>query len=114
MDEIVAKVAEATGLDPATARKAVVIIIQFLANSAPRDKLAKLADAIPGTAPIVADAGNGPSDMMEAFGALTAAGLDMGQVQGAATAFGDAARERVGPETFDDIVASVPGLSQFV
>ncbi len=114
MDELVAKVASATGLDPATAREAVTIIIQFLANAAPKDKVDQLAAAIPGTAPIIASAADGPSDVMEAFGALTAAGLDMGEVQSAATAFGEAARAEVGPETFDAIVASIPGLSQFV
>jgi len=114
MDELVARVADATGLDPATARKAVTIIIQFLANNADSGKVASLAAALPGSQPIIAGAADGPSDIMGAFGALTAAGLDMGQVQAAATAFGEVARERVGPETFDAMVASVPGLSQFV
>lgn len=114
MDELVARVASATGLDPATAQKAVTIIIQFLANAAPADKVAEMTAAMPGIAPVVADASGGPSDVMEAFGALTEAGLDMGEVQSAATAFGEAAREQVGPERFDSIVASIPGLSQFV
>jgi len=114
MDELVAKVASAAGIDQATARKAVVIILQFLANAAPRDKVAALAAAVPGIAPVIADAADGPSDLMGAFGALTAAGLGMGEVQSVATAFGDAARDHVGAETFDGIVAGVPGLSQFV
>jgi hypothetical protein len=52
--------------------------------------------------------------MMGAFGALTAAGLGMAEVQGAATAFGRIAREQVGADAFDQVVASIPGLSQFV
>ena len=114
MDELVANVANAAGLDPATARKAVVIILQFLSNAGPRDKVGGLIDAIPGAREAVGDGSGGPTDIVSAFGALTAAGLGMGEVQNAATAFGRAAREKVGPETFDSVVAAVPGLSQFV
>lgn len=114
MDELVANVANAAGLDPATARKAVVIILQFLMNAGPRDKVVTLVDTIPGAREAVGDGAGGPSDMMSAFGALTAAGLGMGEVQSAATAFGRAAREKVGGQTFDDVVGSIPGLSQFV
>jgi hypothetical protein len=114
MDELVAKVAAATGLDSATARKAVVIILQFLANAGPKDQVAKLIDALPGARAAVSNGGAGPSDMMGAFGALTAAGLGMAEVQSVATAFGRVAREEVGVETFDQVVASIPGLSQFV
>ncbi len=114
MDELVANVANAAGLDPATARKAVVIILQFLVNAGPRDKVGPLIDSIPGAREAVGDGSGGPSDIMSAFGALTAAGLGMAEVQSAATAFGAAARDKVGPETFDSVVASIPGLSQFV
>ena len=114
MDELVANVANAAGLDPATARKAVVIILQFLVNAGPRDNVAGLVDALPGAREALGNAGGGPADLMSAFGALTGAGLGMGEVQSAATAFGKAARDKVGPENFDSVVASVPGLSQFV
>jgi hypothetical protein len=92
----------------------VVIILQFLANAGPNDQVAKLIDALPGARAAVSNGGAGPSDMMGAFGALTAAGLGMAEVQSVATAFGRVAREEVGVETFDQVVASIPGLSQFV
>ena len=114
MDELVAKVAQATGIDPATARKAVVIILQFLVNAGPKDKVDALVDQLPGARAAIGNGGGGPSDIMGAFSALTGAGLDMGQIQSVATAFGKVAREHVGAATFDQVVASIPGLSQFV
>ena len=114
MDELVSKVAQATGIDAATARKAVVIILQFLVNAGPKDKVDGLIDQLPGARSAIGNGGGGPSDIMSAFNALTGAGLGMGQIQGVATAFGKVAREHVGAATVDQVVAGIPGLSQFV
>ncbi len=114
MDELVAKVAQATGIDPATARKAVVVILQFLVNAGPKDKVDALVDQLPGARAAIGNGGGGPADIMGAFNALTGAGLDMGQIQSVATAFGKVAREHVGAATVDQVVAGIPGLSQFV
>ena len=114
MEELVAKVAEATGIDPATARKAVVIILQFLVNAGPKDKVDTLVDQLPGARAAIGNGGDGPTDMMSAFGALTGAGLGMGEIQSVATAFGTVAREHVGAVTVDQVISGVPGLSQFV
>ena len=114
MDELVAKVADATGVDAATARKAIVIILQFLSNAGPNEKVQQLIDTIPGAREAAGDGAEGPRDIMGAFGALTAAGLGMSDVQGVASAFGQHARAQVGPETFDEVVAEIPGLNQFV
>jgi hypothetical protein len=114
MDELVAKVATATGIDPATARKAVVIILQFLGNAGPKDKVDALIDQLPGARAAIGNGGGGPADIMGAFNALTGAGLDMGQIQSVASAFGQVAREHVGAEAIDQVVAGIPGLSQFV
>lgn len=114
MDELIAKVSSATGIDPATARKAVVIILQFLLNAGPKEKVDALVDQLPGARSAIGNGGGGPSDIMGAFGALTGAGLDMGQIQSVASAFGKVARDHVGSATVDQVVAGIPGLSQFV
>jgi hypothetical protein len=114
MDELVAKVAAATGIDAAKARKAVVVILQFLVNAGPKDKVNTLVDQIPGARAAIGNGSSGPTDIMAAFGALTGVGLDMGQIQGVASAFGQVAREHVGSEAIDQVVAGIPGLSQFV
>jgi hypothetical protein len=114
MDLLVEKVAQETGIDPAKARKAVVIILQFLGNAGPKDKVDALIDQIPGARAAMGNGGGGPADIMSAFNALTGAGLDMGQIQSVASAFGKVAREHVGGATFDQVVSSIPGLNQFV
>ncbi len=114
MEELVAKVAEATGIDPATARKAVVIILQFLVNAGPKDKVDTLVDQLPGARAAIGNGGDGPTDMMSAFSALTGAGLGMSEIQSVATAFGKVAREHVGAATVDQVISGIPGLSQFV
>jgi hypothetical protein len=117
MDELVAKVAQSTGVEASTARKAVVIILQFLLNAGPKDKVEKLIEDLPGARAAIGgngSGGGGPSDIMGAFAALTGAGLGMSQIQGVARAFGKVAREHVGSQTIDEVVAGIPGLSQFV
>ena len=48
MDELVAKIVADTGVEPAVAREAVIIILKFLRHEGPPEKAAKLVDALPG------------------------------------------------------------------
>ena len=45
---------------------------------------------------------------------LMSAGLDMGQIKNVASEVLGFAREKVGSDKVDEIIASVPGLSQFI
>jgi hypothetical protein len=114
MEELVARMAASTGLDPAVARKAATIILRFLATDGPADQVGPLIDALPGAAEIVKAGGGSSGGIMGAFNDLTAAGLGMSEVQGAARAFVDFAREKAGAPVVDRIVAGIPGLSQFI
>jgi hypothetical protein len=114
MEELVARIAADTGLDPVIARKAATIILRFLASDGPADKVGPLVDALPGAGEIVKSAGGASGGIMGAFNDLTAAGLGMGEIQGAARAFVDFAREKAGAQTVNAIVSGIPGLSQFV
>jgi hypothetical protein len=51
---------------------------------------------------------------MGAFNALTSAGLGMGDVQGVTREFVAFARSKIGAEAVNEVVGSIPGLSQFV
>jgi len=114
MDELVAKIVAATGVDAGVARRAAALILGFLLRVAP-DKVPALVDALPGAREaIAANPGSGAGGVMGVFNDLTAAGLGMGQIQGAAKAFVAYAREKSGAAAVDQIVASIPGLSQFV
>ncbi len=48
MEELVARITQATGLDPAAAEKAVVLILTYLRREGPPEEVAKLFAAIPG------------------------------------------------------------------
>lgn len=115
MDELVAKIAAATGVDPETARKAAIIILKFLVKEGPADKVGLLVDALPGAREaMAANPLGGSSGIMGAFNDLTAAGLGMGDIQGAARTFGEFAREKAGNAAVDAVVGAIPGLGQFV
>ncbi|MBN8996538.1 MAG: DUF2267 domain-containing protein [Rhizobiales bacterium] len=114
MEELVARLSAATGLDPVVARKAAAIILRFLVAEGPADKVGPLVDALPGAADVVKSQPPIAGGIMGAFNDLTAAGLGMGEIQGAARTFVDFARERAGAATVDRIVAGIPGLSQFI
>ena len=115
MEELVARIAAGTGVDPAVARNAAIIILKFLMRDGPADKVGALVDALPGAgAAVAASPLGGTSGVMGVFNDLTAAGLGMGDIQGVARAFGDYAREKAGAKAVDDVVGAIPGLSQFV
>ncbi len=113
MDELIEKIGAKAGIDAATARQAVAVIVNFLAAAAPPDAVKELLDKMPGAREMLT-AGRGGGGIMGAFNDLTAIGLDMGGVQVVTTEFVADAREKVGDPTVDDVVNGIPGLSQFV
>lgn len=115
MEDLIAKIVADTGVSPDVARKSVIIILKFVRQEAPADKVDDLLDALPGAREALeADGPGGPDGLMAAFNALTSAGLGMMQVQSVVESFGRHAREQAKPGTVEAIVASVPGLGQFV
>lgn len=126
MEELIARIVSNVGIDDDTARKAVSVILSFLYQQGDRDKVVALIDAIPGAQDFVtaeeADS-SGPlgglgslmgSGAMAVLGELQGLGLGMGQIQGVTKETVDFARERAGDDVVNDIVASIPGLGQFV
>jgi hypothetical protein len=114
VEELVKRVAADTGIDSSIARKSVIVILKFLSAEGPPDKVAKLVDAIPGAAESLAGRTSAGGGVMGVFDELTVAGLGMGDIQSVARSFVAFAREKVGAETVDDVVGSIPGLSQFI
>jgi hypothetical protein len=124
MEELIARIVSNVGIDDDTARKAVSVILSFLYQQGDRDKVAALIEAIPGAQDFVtaeeADSGLGGlgslmgSGAMAVLGELQGLGLGMGQIQGVTKETVDFARERAGDDIVNDIVASIPGLGQFV
>jgi hypothetical protein len=114
MEQLVAEVATKAGVTPAVARKAVAIIIAFIAREAPPDKVAAVVDKLPGARDLAKESLAKSSGLMGVFNDLTAAGLGMSGVQTVARTFVAHARATAGEKDVDALVRSIPGLSQFV
>jgi len=122
MQELIDRITVNVGIDRERAGKAVSIILNFLNDAAPPDKMAELLDSLPGAREMISseDLGGGGGMMggmmglMAAMNALTKAGLSMSQVQGVGKETFKYAQEKASDETVDDVISSVPGLSQFV
>lgn len=123
MDQLIAGIAEKVGIDPELARKAVSIILTFLNKDGPQDLVKQVMDTMPGASELIeSDSGGGGllGGLMGSMGAmgalnqLTSAGLDMGQVSGVTREVISYAKEHAGEDIVDEIVGSIPGLSQVI
>jgi hypothetical protein len=121
MDELIERLVANVGLDRAVAEKAVGIILQFLINEGPPDKVKALIDDLPGAEAAVeasgAESGSGGifgGGIMAAGARMMAAGLSMGQVQAATRETIAYAREKAGEDAVGEIVGTIPGLGQFL
>jgi hypothetical protein len=126
MEELIGRITGSTGIDEGTARQAVRTILSFLHEAGDREKVVALAERIPGLEQYI-DPGEGDpagtlgglgglmgAGAMAVLGKLQALGLGMGQIQAVTQETVNFARERAGDDLVNDIVASIPGLSQFV
>jgi hypothetical protein len=123
MDELIARLVANVGIDRTAAEKAVGIIFEFLRKEGPADKVQALLERLPGAEALMASqegldaSGGGMFAMGGIMGAGTkmmAAGLSMGQVQGVTREVIGYAREQAGEDAIGEIVAGIPGLSQFI
>ena len=126
MEELISRIISKAGVDEHVARAAVRIIFTFLYQQGDSEKMAALVGQIPGASEYVEE---GDADSaatlgglgglmgggtMEVLGKLQGLGLGMGQIQGVTQETVQFAREKVGDAIVDEIVGSIPGLSQFV
>jgi hypothetical protein len=115
MDELFGEITAATGVSTETARRSAAIILAFIAHEAPAAATGPLFDRLPGARDLAAEAG--PSSGGGVFGVfndLTGAGLGMAEIQLAALTFLNFARAKAGAREVDAVVASIPGLDQFI
>jgi hypothetical protein len=114
MDQLIADVAAKTGVSTSVARKALAIIIAFIAREAPPDRAAPVLDKLPGARELANESTARGSGVMGVFNDLTAAGLGLNGVQQSAKMFVAHAQRQAGQKDVDALVRSIPGLSQFV
>ena len=129
MNELVTRIADKVGIEPALAEKSVGMMLGFLQREAADGPVARMIESVPGALDLVAKY-NGEGEgkgllgsLMSAIGGggimglgqqLMSQGLGMGEISKLAKETMAAAREYAGDEVVDEVVASVPGLSQFV
>ena len=131
MEELIGRIVSNVGIDENLAQTAVGMILGFLQNEGPADKVGELMGAIPGAEDMIASAAGGESGgggimgavgglmgggggAMALMGQLTGAGLGMGEVQGVASEVVGFAKEKAGEDTVTEVISAIPGLSQFV
>lgn len=123
MDELISRISENIGIDADVAQKAVGMILAFLQKEGDGDAIGSMISAIPGGADLAAQFSDGPGGLMGALGGggvmglgqqLMGAGLGMGEISGVAKETIGFAKEKAGDDVVDQVVASIPGLSQFV
>ena len=127
MEELLTRITEKTGLDQATARKAIAIILGYLKKEGPPNAVNRLLAAMPGAEQVVAQSGDGGPGAtgggfmgMMGGGAmalgqeLMSAGVSMNQMQPLGRELFAYGREKAGEDVMGPIVGSIPGLNQFV
>ena len=120
MDELIGRLAVKAGIEDVVAEKTVGIILDFLRNEGPSDKVQALIDKIPGAdAAIAASGSNGGfgrlmgGGLMALGSRLMGLGLGMGEIQSVARELFGFGRDTIGAEKMGEIIKGTPGLSQF-
>ncbi|MCT8971271.1 DUF2780 domain-containing protein [Microbaculum marinisediminis] len=115
MDELIDQLVDQVGVTREQADSALKIILGFLKQSGPADKVSELMEKLPGAEAIETPEGGlgGMMGAMAAFSSLQSAGLGMGEIQGVTRQLVAFAKQHAGDELVDEVVGSIPGLSQF-
>jgi hypothetical protein len=123
MQDLIARVATASGLEPAIAEQAIGKILAFLQKEGPAPDVEKVLASIPGAADLAAahaEGGGGGllgmfgGGLMGLAGQLSGLGLGMGDMQSVGHEIFTIAREHAGEDAVGEIAAAIPGLSQFI
>lgn len=136
MDELIARISAALGVEPETARLAAGHVLGFFRKEFPDGPAADLIARLPGSEEAIAAAeaapaadggllggllgglgglvGGSKGDLMALAGRLSSVGLSMDQSQALAKEFFAHAEGLVGKDKLKQITNSVPGLSQFL
>jgi hypothetical protein len=126
MEELIARVTQKTGLEQATARKAIGIILGYLQKEGPSSEVNQLIAALPGADAAIEESNTGGNGglmgmvgsmgggVMALGGQLMGVGVSMGQMQPLGKELFAYGREKAGEDVMGPIVGSIPGLSQFV
>jgi hypothetical protein len=120
MDELIGRLATKAGIDDAVAEKTIGIILGFLRNEGPSDKVQALIDQIPGAEAAITASDNGGGlgrlmggGLMALGTRLMGLGLGITEIQNVARELFRFGRDKIGADQMGKIIAGTPGLSQF-
>ncbi len=122
MREMIDSIATKVGIAPALAEKAIGMILAFLQKHGPEGATTAMMASLPGAAELAArhapseEGGGlmGGGSVMALGQQLMAQGIGMGQIGVLSKEVFAHAKDHVGEEKMGEIVAAIPGLSQFV
>lgn len=127
MDELIARVSAAIGVDADLAKTAIGHVLAFLRKEVPDGPVAEFLDQVAGSREVAdeaaaqGDSGAGgllggllSGGLMGLATKLNGLGLDMGQIQKLGHEIFGYAETVLGKEKVKEIANSVPGLSQFL
>ena len=122
MDELISRITESVGIDADKAQSAVGMILGFLQSEGPQDKIAEMIAAMPGAQELIDQASGGGGALSGLMGGgvmglgskLMGLGLGMGEITGISKETIGFAKEKAGDGPVDEVIAAIPGLSQFV
>jgi hypothetical protein len=127
MEDLISRVAGAAGIDAATARSAIGIILGFLRKESDAPETEQLIAALPGAEDAIAEQAGaksggmlgglagmmGGGGVMALAGQLSSAGLGMTEMQSVGRELFAYAREKAGEDVVGQVAGSIPGLGQF-
>jgi hypothetical protein len=120
MDELIEQLAVKAGIDRAVAGKTIGIILGFLRNEGPADKVQALIDKIPGAEAAIEAPSSGRGlaglmggGLMVLGSKLMGLGLGMSEIQSVARELFKFGRDKIGADQMGEIIAGTPGLSKF-
>jgi hypothetical protein len=120
MEELIGRLAVKAGIDTAVAEKTIGLILGFLRNEGPADKVQALIDTIPGAEAAISASNKGGGltsliggGLMALGSRLMALGLGMADIRNIARELFGFGRDKIGADQMGEIIAGTPGLSQF-
>ena len=120
MDELTAWLASKAGIDDSVAEKSIGIVLGYLRNEGPADKVQALIDKIPGAEAAISASENSGGlsrlmggGLMAVGSRLMGLGLGIGDIENIARELFRFGRDKIGEDQMGAIIAGTPGLNQF-
>jgi hypothetical protein len=120
MEDLISRITSSVGIEADTAQSAVGLILAFLQKEGDSSAVADMMGKFPGAPELAGqyadEIGGGfmGGGVMGLGQKLMGLGLGMGDMSGVAKETIGFAKEKAGASTVDQLVGSIPGLSQFV